>query len=371
MKISKSNFFNMLLAIINPVPYTSYAIAYGMKLNSPIDLFNLSNWQLASTKSIALGLIYGIPQYIIIMFISAAVMPSTISSFKNLLSNRANYIEALKLLIYILCALSAAIIAGTIAWSATATNTSIELLFTIISTFSFVAFSFLTRFIGSKRIFQLIDQLMKGGSSNIFRTRAQILAADSNSKNEKYLFNKYRILHYLGLLLALNTLFTWPIFAAQGSHFLNLFHFSGNQTILMLLSYLFSISSWMFYASCAYNAPTLLDAYLRDTLICYRNSGFSYSLLRSIFSKLCLISSIYFATYSLQGLAQCTIGQHLLDYLGAQDPIIASFLILQAHFNTSITSAGACMPLLINHNKKKYTDNKEVMAINLALYRER
>ena len=191
MKIFNSKFFNILLAIINPIPYTSYAIAYGMKLSSPIDLFNLSNWQLASTNSIALGLLYGIPQFVIIMFISATVMPSTVSGFKQLLSNKANYKEALKLLIYILCALSAAIIAGTIAWSATATNTSIELLFTIISTFSFVAFSFLTRFIGSKRIFELIDQLIKGASNKIFRTRSQILAANSNLKNEKYLFNHY------------------------------------------------------------------------------------------------------------------------------------------------------------------------------------
>ena len=91
MKLFNYKFFNRVLAIINPIPYTSYAIAYGMKLTSPIDLFSLSNWRLASPNSIALGLLYGIPQYIIIMFISAAVTPSTVSGFKQLLSNRENY----------------------------------------------------------------------------------------------------------------------------------------------------------------------------------------------------------------------------------------------------------------------------------------
>jgi hypothetical protein len=368
MRFFNWNFVNIFLAIINPIPYTSYAIAYGMQLKSPTELFELSTWHLASSSSIELGLLYGIPQYAIIMFISATVLPSTISGFKVLLSKRESYREVLKLVIYILCALSAAIIAGTIAWSATATHTPVELLFTTISTFSFVVFSFLTRFLGSKRIFELVDRLMKGDHLNQFKIRAQLLANNSNSYHATYFFNKYRILHYIGLVLAINTLFTWPIFAAQGNHFLDLIEVSGSLTVIQFFSYLLSVSSWMFYASSSYHAPALLDIYFRDILICYKHNGLSYSLLGNVFSKIFLLAGFYFATYSLQGLAQYTVDQHLLDYLGAQNSTLALFLILQAHFNTSTTSAGASLPLLINHNKKKYTDQTEVKLIDLALY---
>lgn len=368
MKFFNWNFLNILLAIINPIPYTSYAVAYGMQLESPTDLFTLSTWHSASSSSIEFGLLYGIPQYIIIMFISATVLPSTISGFKVLLSKRDNYNAVFKLSIYILCALSAAIIAGTIAWSATATHTPIELLFTTISTFSFVVFNFLTRFLGSKRIFELVDRLKQGNHLNQFKMRAQLIA--TTQYQEGYFFNKYRILHYIGLLLAINTLFTWPIFAAQGSHFLQLIHVSSSPLATQFFSYILSVSSWMFYAASAYYAPTLLDVYFRDTWVCHQHNGISYALFYNILSKGCLLAGFYFATYSLQGLAQFTVNQHLLDYLGAQNLTIASFLVLQAHFNTGITSAGASLPLLINRNKKKYTDPKECKSINLALHSE-
>ncbi len=367
MQFFNWNLLNRLLAIINPIPYTLYAMAYGMGLASPNALFEPETWHLASFAGIERGLLYSVPQYAIIMCISAAVLPSTVSGFKQLLRQRDHGNAVLKLSMYVLCALSAAIIAGTIAWSATAPHTLIELMFAMVSTFSFVVFSFLTRFLGSKRIFELVAQLVKGQHIEQLKIRAQLLAVPADTDDEVRLFRKYRMLHRIGLMLAVNTVFTWPIFAAQGYHFLELMGTSGHPIATQFFAYALSISSWMFYAASAYHAPALLDVYLRDTCMCHPHQGLSLALLKNVFPKVCLLFGFYLASYSLHGLAQYTVDAHLLDALGAQHLTVASFWILQAHFNTSITSAGASLPLLIQRHRQSYTDHKETASIDLAL----